>query len=33
MTEEEIKRLLEEWSSSGANKEISFAAWLNAKTS
>jgi hypothetical protein len=33
MTEEEIKKLLEEWNSSGANKEMSFAAWLNAKGS
>jgi hypothetical protein len=31
MSEDEIKKLLEDWSSSGANREVSFAVWLNSK--
>jgi hypothetical protein len=31
MNEEEIKKLLEDWASSGANKEVSFATWMGYK--
>ena len=31
MNEEEIKKLLEDWASSGANREVSFATWIGSK--
>jgi hypothetical protein len=31
MNEEEIKKLLEDWASSGANREVSFATWIGPK--